>query len=504
MTEPLPLIALENAQLAADGRTLVCPINFELRGGEIWQIHGPAGSGKSLLLELLFGRHRLTEGRRSYPAFIAEFPDARIGVAPRFALRLVSQAEQRHLAADLASFYQARWHSLWTEPMTVDEFLTPARVMGLRPYEVYDGLLVRRDFEVERERCLVEMALQAHRSQAVAQLSNGELRKLLLISAHLASPSVMLLDDPLGGIDPEARQLVSTSIRRWCEAGQTLVFCMAHDDLLSDLATRHLTLVRDENEQRSMVPPAMSEALEEAASTVPSTPPTRGPILRCHQLRVAAGASLLLDGVDWQIQHGEHWMISGPNGAGKSTLLALLTGDHPQAYSNDVELLGGRLGHGTTLWQRKRTIGFVAPELGWHYPAGWRLWDVVLSGFDGSVGSFREPTVAESAGAKAWLKHFGLFERKDEPLASLSEGQRRLTLLARAMVHGPRLLLLDEPTQDLSARERQVLFEYLDGLALRGDTTVVLVTHYLTEHPRCITHHLALERGRVVRSGPLS
>lgn len=520
MPDALPLIILERAELAMDGKLVVGPLSFKLHDGEIWQIRGSAGTGKSLLLELLFGRHRVGAGRRSYPSFAEEFPDAAIGVPPRFALRLLSQQEQRRVATAQSSFYQARWHSQWTESLTVDAYLSPPRVMGLRPYEVLDILPVRRDFDLERERCLVEMDLHLHRTQCVGQLSNGELRKLLLVAAHLAAPKVMLLDDPLGGLDPKARALVCEAIRRWCAEGQTLVFSSTHDGELGDLATRHLSLPTRKELQSPDAPaaapasrlstPAAAVAAERHDDSIPAkaaatgSPQHRTPIVSCNKLRVIAGDCLLLDAVDWQIRAEEHWMISGKNGAGKSTLLALLMGDHPQAYSNDIELLGGRLGHGISLWDRKRSIGFVAPELGWHYPEGWRTIDVVLSGYDASVGIYREPTPTERDGAVDWLGQFRLAHRGNEPLACLSEGERRLTFLARAMVHHPRLLLLDEPTQDLSANDRHTLFAHLDRLAQLGETTVVLVTHHVAEHPRCITHHLQLDQGRVAYSGLLT
>lgn len=207
MSNSLPLVSIRGGCLISNGQTLLKDIDIEIHGGQIWQIHGAKGSGKSLLLDLLLGRHRLASGARSYPAFATESSDAELGFPPRFALRLVSQQEQRRVASDQACFYQARWHSLWVESLSVEQFLSPTRVMGIRPYEIFVDLPVRPDFDSERGRYLAEMDLAKHREQLVGQLSNGELCKLLLVAAHLASPKIMLLDDPPLGTRSGARDV---------------------------------------------------------------------------------------------------------------------------------------------------------------------------------------------------------------------------------------------------------------------------------------------------------
>ncbi|HMA94231.1 MAG TPA: ATP-binding cassette domain-containing protein, partial [Polyangiaceae bacterium] len=351
----LPLVELCNVDFIVQQRKLLEDISLAVRPSEIWQIHGSAGTGKSILLELLLGRHRLSAGTRRYPAFIDESPDAAIGIPPRFALRLVSQDEQRRVASNQASFYQARWHSLWTEPLTIEGFLAKERVLGLREYEVLDCLPVRRDYDEERERCLVEMNLADRDRQLVGQLSNGELRKLLLIAAHLASPKVLLLDDPLGGLDPVSRECARKSILRWCNAGQTIVYCASYEDDLGPIATHHYQLdaragtaerlepahacrrdlqlstgVTDArgagkhtpiHESNSTAPLRLSDLeqgerpqgepdprrVRPASAEVSSTPGNHNaaanrinPVIRCSKVHVSAGPQLLLDAVDWE------------------------------------------------------------------------------------------------------------------------------------------------------------------------------------------------------------
>lgn len=559
LLSPAPLVELKQAGFKFGARTVLDNLNLSIHDGQVWQLLGPAGSGKSLLLELLSGMHRLSSGTRSYPAFVEESPDAAIGLPPRFAVRLVSQQEQRRISATLSSFYQARWHDTWTSPLTVLDFLAPERVFGLHAYECLEALPMRKDFDLERDRCLAELKFGNHIHQWVGQLSNGELKKLLLIAAHLASPRLLLLDDPLSGLDPLARRLGQLAIERWCAEGQTLVYSSCYENDLAVVTTHRLQLAptncqtriddsrrtggsevvaaaehhatraeaiaatratRDDDSPLAPLPPARdgerglpAAVGEPTPGTAPLTahvrgqqtepPSARGAIVSCRNLRVVAAGITLLEGLDWDVHPGEQWILTGPNGAGKSTLLALLIGDHPQAYSNDILVLGTRLGESATLWERRRAVGFVAPELSWHYPLGWRLLDVVLSGFDAGIGVHRQSTNSELEIACRWLERFGLDASGNPPLAAVSEGEKRLALLARALVRDPRLLLLDEPTQNMGPAERLRLFRALDALLDAGRTTLVLVSHHPEERPRGITHQLTLAEGRLRYRGPV-
>ncbi len=204
-----------------------------------------------------------------------------------------------------------------------------------------------------------------------------------------------------------------------------------------------------------------------------------------------------------QVQKGEHWLITGPNGSGKLTLLALLLGDHPQSYVVDLEVLGLRAQPGVPLFERQRQIGHMAPELALHYPPVWTLRDVVLSGFAASIGHFSEASPEDQRYADHWLKVLNLSDRAHVPFGNLTEAEQRRVLLARAIVRRPSLLLLDEPTQGLAQVERSWLYALLDEVVAGGELTLLLISHHPEERPRCITHHLMLQAGRVVAQGPL-
>ncbi len=505
----LPLVALKRATVLSSRESVLDSIDVELFEGETLQLCGNSAHRLAVLLEVLAGRQRLTSGQRRYPAFEDEYPDARLGIPPRFAVRLVSSDEPRRLSATQSEYQQARWHNLWTEPLTVLDFLSPRRVLGIRPYEILSDLPVHRNYDLERQQTLDELELTGLEQRRVAQLSHGELHKLLLAAAHLANPRLLLLGDPLGGLDPGARTRLVKAFLRWRDQGQSLVLSSLNPNELTELASRHLVLSDGVLAQDGVL--TQDGVLAQGRNVSPPQDRRFLPrpqlaeskcVVDCRNVTVTMGDVTLLEDVTWTVQAGEHWLVTGPNGSGKSTLLALLLGDHPQAYANDIRVFGKRLGSEVNLWERRRSIGAMAPELYFHYPQGLTLAEMVLSGFDGSIGLHRTAAAEESRVASARLEQFGLLALTDQPLCTLSDSEVRLGLLVRALVHRPQLLLLDEPTEGLDPPARHHFLVELERLAASGETTLVLVTHHVEQLPGFVTHRLELERGRVVRQGP--
>jgi molybdate transport system ATP-binding protein len=217
-----------------------------------------------------------------------------------------------------------------------------------------------------------------------------------------------------------------------------------------------------------------------------------------ENVSVSYNGSKVLQQVSWTVREGEQWALLGPNGAGKTTLLSLILADNPQAYVNDITLFGRRRGSGESIWEIKQYIGWVAPELQLYYPRGATCLDVVCSGFFDSVGLYRQCSTYQRQVAMSWMQRMGLSERADTALEQVSEGEQRLALIARALVKGPALLVLDEPCQGLDASNRDRVLHAIDWVGSRPDTSMIYVTHRADELPHSITHVLRLNEGRVV------
>jgi molybdate transport system ATP-binding protein len=201
------------------------------------------------------------------------------------------------------------------------------------------------------------------------------------------------------------------------------------------------------------------------------------PLIVLRQGRVAYGEHVVFDHLDFTVHPGEHTLIEGPNGSGKSTLLELFTGDHPQAYNNDLHLFGRRRGSGESVWDIKRNVGQVSSQLHRNYRVGGSVEDVLVSGLFDSIGVYRETEPSHHMRAQAWLNWLDIEAGLDAAFRELSFGQQRLVLIARAAIKVPPLLVLDEPTAGLDAENRERVLQLVSSLCTQQRSTVLMVTH---------------------------
>jgi molybdate transport system ATP-binding protein len=206
-----------------------------------------------------------------------------------------------------------------------------------------------------------------------------------------------------------------------------------------------------------------------------------------------------LRGLDWTMRDGENWAVVGPNGAGKTTFLRLLAGEAHPAPGGRVRRLD--LGESAGVFEVKARVGMVAPRLQAEHRLDATGEEVVLSGFFGSVGLGGEPTAAQRAAAARWMDRLGLSHLAGRNVQALSYGELRRLLLARALVHDPEVLLLDEPWNGLDPEGRAGMMALVQALAESG-TRLVLVTHHEYEIVPAVNRLLELREGRAVYAGP--
>jgi iron complex transport system ATP-binding protein len=227
------------------------------------------------------------------------------------------------------------------------------------------------------------------------------------------------------------------------------------------------------------------------------------PVLQMSGVAVVRDGSTILEDLDWTVRDGERWVVLGPNGAGKSTLMHL-AGASLFPSRGTVELLGERFG-ATDLGELRTRVGLSSSSLGDRVPSHEKALDVVVTASYGVVGRwserYDEPDIAR---AQQLLGRMGLRAFADRRFGTLSEGERKRVLLARALMTDPELLLLDEPAAGLDLGAREALLRLLSRLAQDEDAPpTVLVTHHVEEVPVGATHALLLSQGRSVAAGPV-
>jgi len=226
-------------------------------------------------------------------------------------------------------------------------------------------------------------------------------------------------------------------------------------------------------------------------------------VLDLQDVTIRRGAKTILDTVTWQVADGERWVVLGRNGAGKTTLLQVAAGRmHPSAGTAD--LLGERLGR-VDVFELRPRIGLASSALADHIPPSETVRDVVLTAAYGVTGRWRESYEdLDRARATDLLAAFGIAALADRKFGTLSEGERKRTQIARALMTDPELLLLDEPAAGLDLGGREELVAALAELAGdRRSPVLVLVTHHVEEIPAGFTHLLLLADGRVHAAGPI-
>ncbi|WP_025134863.1 ABC transporter ATP-binding protein [Leucobacter sp. PH1c] len=227
-------------------------------------------------------------------------------------------------------------------------------------------------------------------------------------------------------------------------------------------------------------------------------------VLRLTDVSYVRDRRPILDGVSWSVDESERWVILGPNGAGKSTLLKLATSaDHPTRGS--VEVLGEQLGK-VDVFELRNRIGFVASATARRIPPTETVRDIVLTAAYSVEGRWNEEyDELDVRQADRVLAEWDLGHLADRIFATLSDGERKRTLIARAVMTDPEMLLLDEPSASLDLGARERLLQMLSGFASSpASPAMVMVTHHVEEIPPGFTHVLLLRDGRIQAAGPVA
>jgi molybdate transport system ATP-binding protein len=471
-----PFLTFESVSVKLGGSTLLDRLDWTVYPGEQWAITGPSGSGKTVLAHTLLGTH---------------FHTGHIITGIRRIAIVDQQHRFRNRPGSTSLYYQQRFNS-----SDADQTITVEQ--ELQEYAGWQG---------QPDHWLGDLHIRPLLKKPLIQLSNGENKRVQLGIALLNDPELLILDNPFLGLDTEGRATLHGIINNLAARGMQILLITSPNELpdaithvgrLNDgkwtFSGPRLSFHPDKKKEDAHLDPVL---LKDLQSTLLKTEDFKIAV-KMVDTTIRYGEATILDNINWEVRKGECWNVSGPNGAGKSTILSLITADNPQAYANEIWLFDRRRGTGESIWDIKKKIGFVSPELHLYFDSSASCLDVIASGLFDTIGLFRPLSDEQQALTLRWMQLLSLQDLRYKRLPQLSTGQQRMVLLARALIKNPPMLILDEPCQGLDEEQTTHFRQLIDTLCRAFNTTLIYVSHYRQELPTCIDRFLRLEKGRTV------
>ena len=500
-----PIVRIESGLPMVREWQLAAPVDFVFGAGEHIAVFGRNGAGKTKLVEIILGRHPVKKGiiEYAFPSPVRKYVSENVKYLA-FKDCYGGETEQNY-------YLQQRWNS----------------------------------WDVDDERIL---------------LSSGELRKHSLSKVLGTEPCLLILDNPFVGLDAASRLVLGEQLREIVEGGKTsLMLVLSREDEIPPFMT-HVVEVKDEvvlpkkrladwlaerNSEKAgskgmdcgsgqacgpgqacgsgqdcgsrqdcrsgqACGPGQAISTEDAHSIADSPSSENGPssrqaadapasspeIVRLNKVTIRYGERTILKDLDWVVRKGEHWSLTGPNGSGKSTLLGLVCADNPQSYACDISLFGRKRGSGESIWDIKKHIGYVSPELHRSFKRDITAERIVANGLRDFHGLFTKANEEEIRTARKCLERFGAGHLAGTSFLNMSSGEQRIVLLARAFVKNADLLILDEPFHGLDDENVRMVRGIIEEYCQNPDNTLLMVTHRMEELPSCIDHNLTLKVNR--------
>lgn len=354
-------------------------------------------------------------------------------------------------------------------------------------------------------RTLIEKLDLAHLQQSGFRvLSTGETRRVMLARALATQPDLIVLDNPFTGLDVAHRASLAEYLVELSQTIQMVVTFNREEDIpdwveqiaMFNHGKLESVMPKSEWESHPVIrqikaqSQQQSEQMLELIHRYQHSHHFQNPVFEITDGKVAYTEKTIFSGLNWRIDNGQHWQIKGPNGCGKSTLLGLIFGDHPQCYSNDIQIFGNKRGSGESIWEIKKHIGMVSSALHLQYRVSCKALEVILSGFYDSIGLYQQPSKKEIQVAKEWLEILHMSQYANTSFRELEYGQQRLLLIARAIVKQPALLILDEPYQGLDYLGRRLVKNTLELIAKENLSQLLYVSHYQNDKLESISNEV--------------
>lgn len=478
------MIELKKINFRINDRFILKDLDLAIEKGQIVVICGKSGSGKSVLAKIISREIVPDEGAVLYPDSLSS--------------KLVDQQHNIRPYLGKSAYYQMRYDNILKENIP--------KVKDLFTY-LSDSEVFKQVFQVLRIEELYHKQL--------IELSNGENKRFQIALSLVEPPEILILDHPFTGLDKFNRAILLELVSFFKENKiGVVVFTEPQHipenfDMLYDLVNGKLS--KNVNYSDHVHISGLHISLPEDLKSSDDITFTNAVLMK--NVHVSYGENKVLNNVSWQVKKGECWALTGPNGSGKSTLLSLINGDNPKAYLNKIEVFDTQRGSGDSIWEIKKMIGFVSPELHMYFQRNpsftetlisdnkrsnenkfgvYTCFDCVASGFSDLIGSTEEISSLKKRQVRLWFKAFQMEDLIYRPFSGVSAGQQRAVLLARALVKNPPLLILDEPCQGLDFEQVSRFKSIVSEVCRQLNKTLIYVSHYEEEIPDCVNNFFKL------------
>lgn len=309
--------------------------------------------------------------------------------------------------------------------------------------------------------------------------SSGERKKVFLNYCIKQNPDFIIIDNPLDHLDQDSRDAITVKMKELGEKTELILLVNRQSDLLPFQVKK--AQIKDNSFILNQISPTLNNHnLFKINKIPPAIEPiifTEDILIEMKNLCVSYNEKPILKNINWTINKGEFWHLLGPNGSGKSTLLSLITGENTKGYGQDLRLFGTKKGSGETIWDIKKNIGYFSTAMTDLFQKNDSLEHMVLSGFFDTIGLYTQPTVLQKNIVSQWLELLHLSSVKNVPFKSLSVGQQRLALIARAVLKHPPLLILDEAVEGLDDENIAMVTQLISLLSQQTTIAILYVSH---------------------------
>ncbi|MGM5630642.1 ATP-binding cassette domain-containing protein [Apibacter raozihei] len=477
-----PVLELKNIVPLQKFAIFSNPINWKIKPNEHWAIIGSNGSGKNLLIDILLSKYGLKTGE----IYCKDEYGNNIHI--RKCIKFVAFHDIYSLADLKNSYYQQRWNTGLEEDIP-----TVKNILSKEPDQSWIQHLVTA-FKIEDLNV-----------KKINLLSSGELRKFLIVKSLSSKPKFLIMDNPFIGLDSYSRKVLRNVLENLTTIGNLQIILLVSDindipevithilpvknkTILPEMSYSEFT--NDQSFQMNLFKSNIFQNKEQITINNNKNDEYTNAII-FKNVTVKYGSRTILKNLNWIVKKGEKWALLGPNGSGKSTLLSLVAGDNPQAYANDITLFDKKRGTGESIWDIKKHIGYVSPEMHLYYQKNVSCKEIIGSGFFDTIGLYKKCNEKQNESILEWMKIFGISHLKNISFLNVSTGEQRLILLARVFIKNPSLIILDEPLHGLDMENKKQIKKLIEAYCDKNKA-LIYVTHYKYELPNVVNNKLEL------------